>query len=111
MRRALPCIILAALQLAASRCPPKPTDFTEIDATPARSPLSACDELADYDAGHSLASVRARMAGCTAKPEPCQWRVVNLGLEKTGTSEVANLLRLLHVANFSFASPRGAANG
>lgn len=43
--------------------------------------------------------------------DDCRWQVVNLGLEKTGTSEVANLLRLLNVSGLSFASPRGAAHG
>ena len=98
----------------------------DAESTSTASPrlLNECDELLDHDRRNPLSAVKDRLRGCSAKnlrggseafdlsnEDYCPWDVVNLGLEKTGTSEVANLLRLLNVSDMKFASPRGAGTG
>ena len=116
------CLLVALMLLLSpseTKCPPKPSDFAEFDAQASnhRGNLTTCNEIAEHVRAGGYQAFVDRVKGnggrgCAyTNPEPCQWKVVNLGLEKTGTSEVANLLRLLHVPNMTFASPRGAANG
>jgi len=112
------------LDTTSIKCPPAPDSFDEIDQTPSPPPLHQCNELQQHDIQNSFEAVQARLKRCSSKSNSsvdtrvapsdhgdCRWQVVNLGLEKTGTSEVANLLRLLNISTMSFASPRGAANG
>jgi len=112
------------LDTTSIKCPPAPDNFDTLDQTPSPPPLQQCNELQQHDRQSPFEAVQARLKRCTSTTDSsagtraapsvdgdCRWQVVNLGLEKTGTSEVANLLRLLNISGLSFASPRGAANG
>lgn len=112
------------LDTTSIKCPPAPDNFDTLDQTPPPSPLQRCNELQQHDRQSPFEAVQARLKHCSSTTNSitgtraapsvhgdCRWQVVNLGLEKTGTSEVANLLRSLNISGLSFASPRGVANG
>lgn len=131
--RSLLWALIGCLQLMSimCKCPPSPLDLDQYDASntePQRGDANSCEEIDARDRVASFETVKNRLKVCAGEAKlgssdrtagvgdarsksHCQFQVVNLGLEKTGTSEVANLLRLLHVQNMSFASPRGAASG
>jgi len=126
------CILVGAVSLVSTqcKCPRAPKDFKEFDFSQVEPPVrdaTTCKEIQARDNVTSVVALIKRFRTCAQMNKgesrkgrgatktvmfPCRWQVVNLGLEKTGTSEIANLLRLLNAQhNMSFASPRGAAAG
>ena len=87
------------------RCPPRPANgsIDELGASkfgrPATS-ITSCGALSELDSSKSAVSESM----CS-----CEHGVVNLGLEKTGTTEVASLLRT--IGNITSSSPRGVRMG
>jgi hypothetical protein len=109
MRSCLPIFlfILVLKSSASFKCPPAPASFEEYDINQSKAPTQySCNEIDQFKLKQS-----SSLLSCSQTNHSCRWNVVNLGLEKTGTSEIANLLRLLQLKNFTFASPRGAASG